>query len=367
MQTRAAEEALQRALAQARTRPAVLPSVAQLRRLPKAHLHLHLTGAARPQTIRELAERSGITLPEGLTSERSTPLDVRERRGWLRFQRLYDTARGSLRHPSDLHRIMIELCEDDRRDGSIHTEVQVDPTGYSALCGGLVMAVERLLEAREVAEAETGLPLRLVLAVNRTRNPDLALPVARLAARNVGAVVGFGLSNDERFGSAAEFERAFRIARNAGLSAVPHAGELRGAHSVRAAVEVLGAKRLGHGVRAVEDPATLALLVERQITLEVCPVSNVELGVRSKIQDLPILKLLQEGVPVALGADDPLLFGAQLGEVYARTQQAFGLDVTVLAELAAHSIRASHASPEVQAAGLSEVAGWLTHISEERG
>jgi adenosine deaminase len=320
--------------------------------LPKAHLHLHLTGGMRPATLLELAEEQGKRLPEGLL--RPGGLEGVSRRGWIKFQRLYDAARDVLRGPDDVTRIVHEIAEDEAAAGSGWVEVQVDPSSYAARLGGLNGAVE--------VSARTGVGMALVVAANRTRHPGDAETLARVARRYAGeGVVGFGLSNDETRGDTGAFAKAFRIARDAGLAAVPHAGEMRGAGSVRRAVEALHPARLGHGVRAVEDPEVLELLVSRGVVLEVCPASNVALGVRGSVHDVPVLQLRAAGLEVALGADDPLVFRSGLLDQYApytREQQA---------DLAASSIRGSLAPAEVKARLLAGVEAWSGEVLVTEG
>jgi adenosine deaminase len=202
--------------------------------------------------------------------------------------------------------------------------------------------------------------MAVVIAANRTRHPLDARTLARLAAQYSGrGVVGFGLSNDERRGVTADFAPAFAIAERAGLRRVPHGGELLGPASVRTCVESLHAERLGHGVRAVEDPALLAEIVAGGVALEICPVSNVALGVYSDLTSVPLPDLLAAGATVALGADDPLLFGSRLAAQYATMRAAHELADETLAQLAAMSIRASCAPEDTQAALLEDVATWL--------
>jgi adenosine deaminase len=172
-------------------------------------------------------------------------------------------------------------------------------------------------------------------------------------------VVGFGLSNDETRGRPEEFAKAFRIAREAGLLSVPHAGELRGTRSVVGAVEALHADRLGHGVRAVEDPVTMELLAARGVVLEVCPASNVALGVAGAVELVPVRQLRAAGVPVALGSDDPLLFRSGLLEQYAAVRDQQGLADEALAGLAADAVRGSAAPAPRRAALLAGIAAWL--------
>jgi adenosine deaminase len=187
-----------------------------------------------------------------------------------------------------------------------------------------------------------------------------ARTLARLAAQYAGrGVVGFGLSNDERRGDTEEFGPAFRIAERAGLLLAPHGGELRGPDNIRACLDHLHADRLGHGVRVGEDPKLLDRIVEQGVALEVCPVSNVALGVYSDLTSVPLPQLLDAGATVALGADDPLLFGSRLEGQYATMRAAHDLSDEQLAELARMSIRASRAPSDVVTAVLADVDAWL--------
>ncbi|HUR13582.1 MAG TPA: adenosine deaminase [Mycobacteriales bacterium] len=327
-----------------------------LQALPKAHLHLHLTGGMRHDTLVELAQEQGVSLPHGLLEPGSVDLDATGLRGWLRFQRLYDQARNLLRGPDEVRRVVAEIVEDQARDGVGWLELQVDPSTYAPRLGGLQAVVEVVLDALATAGAEHRVGTGLVIAANRTRHPGDAETHARVARRFAGrGVVGFGLSNDETRGDTRDFEKAFRLARDAGLIAVPHAGELRGAGSVRLAVERLGATRLGHGVRAVEDPRVVELLAERQVACEVNPVSNAQLRVHRSVSDSPWRTLRAAGVPVAVGADDPLVFQAGLLQNYA----VLGADDAELADLARCSVLASTAPPAVRDRMLDGVEAWL--------
>src|SRR5215472_16687883 len=172
----------------------------------------------RHSTMVELAQAHGVSLPPALTEEWPPRLSVTDERGWFRFQRLYDTARSVLRAPGDLYRLVRETAEDERAEGSGWLELQADPTGYAGRYGGITAFTELLLDAAATAAQATGVGIGIVIAANRTRHPFDARTLARLAAQFAGrGVVGFGLSNDERRGTAEDFERAFRIAGQAGL------------------------------------------------------------------------------------------------------------------------------------------------------
>jgi adenosine deaminase len=321
----------------------------------------------RHATMLELAREHGVKLPPALSQDSPPQLSTVDERGWFRFQRLYDVARSVLRRPDDLRRLVREIAEDEVRDGSGWLEIQADPSGFAGSFGGLTAFTELLLEAVAAAETATGMGIAVIIAANRTRHPLDARTLARLAARYAGqGVVGFGLSNDERRGFAGDFARPFRIAERAGLLLVPHGGELSGPVSVAACLDQLHANRLGHGVRSTEDPALVRRLADEQVTCEVCPASNVALGVYPTIKDVPVRALFEAGVPVALGADDPLLFGSRLAAQYETARADLAFTDGELAELARMSIRSSAAPPATRARLLAGVDAWLATDPERR-
>ena len=312
--------------------------------LPKANLHLHLTGAMRPATLVELAARSGLPVPP--------PLPAAGAHGWEVFQSRYDTARAVLRTAADLARVVTEAIEADAAGGATWVEIQVDPTSYAARLGGEAEVVAAIVDA-------AGDRAGVILAASWAGSPENALRVARLAARNAGAgVVGFGLSNDERRGRVADFVPAFQVAAEAGLLAVPHAGFYEPAWHVRDCVRLLGAARIGHGLTAAADPATMALLAERRVALELCPTSYPPLGV-CDLAALPVRALLAAGVPVAFGSDDPLLFGVDLVGQYDIARRSVGLTDAELASVARSSVTASAAPPARRGAMLAGIEDWL--------
>ncbi|WP_329281878.1 adenosine deaminase [Streptomyces sp. NBC_00691] len=331
-----------------------------LTQLPKAHLHLHFTGSMRPSTLIELADKYGVHLPEALSGGTPPKLRATDERGWFRFQRLYDIARSCLRAPEDIQRLVREAAQEDVRDGSGWLEIQVDPTSYAPHLGGLIPALEIILDAVDAASRETGLGMRVLVAANRMKHPLEARTLARLAVRFADrGVVGFGLSNDERRGLARDFDRAFAIARDGGLLAAPHGGELTGPASVRDCLDDLRASRVGHGVRSAEDPRLLRKLAERGVTCEVCPSSNVALGVYEKHEDVPLRTLFDAGVPMALGADDPLLFGSRLAAQYEIARRHHDFTDPELAELARQSVRGSAAPEDIRGKLLAGIDDWL--------
>jgi adenosine deaminase len=328
--------------------------------LPKAHLHLHFTGSMRHATLVELAGDHSIRLPPALTGEWPPHLSGTDERGWFRFQRLYDAARSVLRTPGDIRRLVAETAQDERAEGSGWLEIQVDPDGYAGRFGGITAMTELVLDAAARATAATGVGIGVIIAANRTRHPLEARTLARLAAQYAGrGVTGFGLSNDERRGPAPDFARAFRIAERAGLLLVPHGGELAGPASVAACLDDLHADRIGHGIRATEDPALVKRLAAEGVTCEVCPSSNVALGIAPAPSQVPLRRLFEAGVPVALGADDPLLFGPRLTAQYEIARHAHGFTDSELADLARASVLASAAPDPLRTRLLAGIDEWL--------
>lgn len=331
--------------------------------LPKAHLHLHFTGSMRVETLRELAEKHGLHLPDSLMTSWPPRLSARDERGWFRFQRLYDAARACVRDEADMRRIVREAAQDDAAEGSRWLEIQVDPTSYAPFVGGITPALEIVLDEARAASAEEGTQVAVVVAASRIRHPLDARVLARLAAQHAGegpgSVVGFGLSNDERRGVTEEFARAFEIARRAGLALVPHAGELLGPAAVETTLEALWPDRLGHGVRSAEDPRVLEMVAESGVALEVCPGSNVALGVYATAAEVPLRAIVDAGIPVALGADDPLLFGSRLVAQYESAREALGFSDEELARLALGSVEASRAPDSLKKTTRDDITDWL--------
>ena len=317
----------------------------------------------RIDTLLDLAVARGVRLPDALTDNWPPHLHATDERGWFRFQRLYDLARSCVRGEEAMRRVVAEAAADDAAEGSRWLELQVEPSSYAPHVGGLTPALEIVLDAAREASIDSGIGVGIVVAASRIRHPLDARTLARLAARYAGdgpgTVVGFGLSNDERRGATADFAPAFDIARRAGLALVPHGGELLGPTSVQETLGALRPDRLGHGVRSVEDPRVLDEVAEARVALEVCPGSNLAMGVYATPREVPLLELVGHGIPVALGADDPLLFGSRLVDQYTLARDALGCSDRQLADLARDSLRASRAPEQVRLTALRDVDAWL--------
>jgi len=333
------------------TTPAVAsPTVRDLVTLPKAHLHLHLEGAMRLSTLEELAAGAGVPVPAVDSSSDFTA-----------FIALYVAASAVLTTSEALFRLFREMAEDAAVDGAVWVEPHVDTTVHLGRLGRTHDEVfELFLAGAQAAEAATGVGVGLLMSADRTLDPGIGVEQARLAASKAGeGVVAFGLANNEAGHPPEPFAQAFAIACDAGLISAPHAGELAGPESVRGALDALAPRRLGHGVRAVEDPPLVTQLADAGICCDVCPTSNLRLRMYPSIAEHPVGALLAAGVPVSLNADDPLMFGSGLVDEYQLVRDGLDLDDKAMATIARTSIEYSGMPAHRRRAALAAVGTWL--------
>ena len=303
----------------------------------------------RPSTLAERAEHYGLAIP-AVSGFGSFPA----------FADMYVGACEVLRTAADLVRLVDEVVDDAALAGAVWIEPAFYQPRYRDRLGSDQQIIELVLDALDAASARTGVATGLMVAADRTIDPAEAVAQAQLAARYADqGVVSFGLANDEALWPPEPFAEAYAIARKAGLLSTPHAGELAGPESVIGALDALGADRIQHGVRAIEDPALVQRLADEGICLDVCPTSNVLLSVVPTIEAHPLPQLLEAGVRCSLNADDPLLFGPGLLEEYELCRDRLALDDAALATIARASIEASGASPAQRAVGVAAVAAWL--------
>lgn len=291
------------------------------RALPKLELHLHLEGAAPPEVIRRLADEKSVDLSRIFRPDGS--YDFRD---FAHFLQVYEAATSVLATPEDFGRLTTAVLERSAAEGVIYTEAFLSPD----FCGGGDLEAWKdylgaIREAAEGARKAHDIHMRGIVTCIRHFGPDTARATALCAAETAGDfVTGFGMAGDETRGRPRDFAYAFDMAREARLALTVHAGEWRGASEVRAALDDLRPARIGHGVRAIEDPALVARLAEDGIVLEVCPNSNVALGVFPGMAAHPVEKLRSAGVPVTISTDDPPFFHSTMSAEYAALHAAFG-------------------------------------------
>ena len=325
-----------------------------LARLPKAHLHLHIEGAMRRGTLAELAAERG-----------EQPPDVRRYSSFEEFLLRYSAAARLVRTGprESLLRVVREVVEDAVADGAVWVEPHFNPLTYQERPEAALEVLDAVIDEGRRTAARCGIGFGVLMVARRNADPAEAVRLAHLAARRAGeGVVAFGLAGDEARYAPEPFAEAFAVARDAGLIPAPHAGELAGPDSVRAALDTLGAQRIAHGVRAVEDPALVERLTAEGVVLDVCPTSNVALGVVDSLSGHPLPLLLRAGVRCTLNGDDPLLFGSGLLDEYEIARAAMGLADPELAAVARTSIEASGAPRDLADHALKRIDAWLDEV-----
>ncbi len=354
-----------------------------LRALPKAHLHIHLEGAMRRETLEELCQRYDVPVPPDTRGQRFDNFDG--------FVETYFAACRCLVTRDDLARLVREVAEDAAAHGAWWIEPAFDaerfmvpgPDRRPPLFASQEEGWEFALEAAQAAGCATGVGIGYLSAVDRSQPVEQALERARITAELVkrdrhgiesgmasltgrhAGIVAFGLHGNEEGFPPEPFAEAFRIALDdTGLLSAPHAGEIApwpdgGPASVRDALDHLGADRIMHGVLAIEDEALLNRLGEAGVCLDVCPSSNLLLNVFPDVAAHALPRLLELGIPCDLGSDDPLLFGPDLVDEFTLAREEMGLDDHALADLARSSFEYSGAPSEVKAAGLAAIGDWL--------
>ncbi|WP_095590528.1 adenosine deaminase [Actibacterium ureilyticum] len=317
-----------------------------MRDLPKVELHLHLEGAAPPELIRQMAveksvDISGIFGPDGGYAYRD----------FWHFLQVYEAATSVLQSPEDYARLTTAVLEACAENGVIYCESFISPD----FCGGRDLSAWRdylhaIREAADAAERRHGITLRGIVTPIRHFGPDAAREAALCAAETAGDwIVGLGIGGDEKAGHFKDFEYAFDMAREAYLRLTAHAGEWGGPQSVRDALTHLRVERIGHGVRAIEDLALVDELAENGTVLEVCPGSNVALGLYPDWRAHPIDRLRERGVKVTVSTDDPPFFHTTMTQEYNRLADAFGWDEAVFTDLNTVAAKAAFCDEETRA------------------
>lgn len=293
---------------------------------PIAELHCHLEGTVEPDHARRLAKRHGIDISDVLNSEGGYHWDTFEH-----FLHVYDAVSEVLRTPEDYYEITHAYYTRMAARGMIYGEVFVSPAHAGRFGLSYPTLIDAVASAMKTAEGETGVVGRIVITCVRHYGVEHAVETARMAADHPHSfVTGFGMAGDEAQGRNADFADAFAIARGAGLGLTAHAGEILGPESIRDALDHLGVTRLGHGVRALEDDTLVKRLREENIVLEVCPTSNVSIGLFPSIAAHPVMELTQKGLAVTLNSDDPAFFGVDLAEEVRLVENAHRFDPATL-------------------------------------
>lgn len=297
--------------------------------LPKIELHHHLEGAAPPALVRDMARARGLDI-----SNIFDPGGAYSYRDFLQFLNVYEVATRPFSSPDDYALLMAVVAGEAAEQGVVYLETFLSPD----FCGGRDPVawqeyLAAMIEAAASAE-ELGITLRGIVTAVRHSGPEAARETALCAQETAGDfIVGFGMGGDENTGATSEFAYAFDMAQEAGLRLTSHAGEWAGPDSVRDALTHLKVERIGHGVRAIEDPELVAVLADTGVVLEVCPGSNVALGLYPSWEAHPIARLREAGVKVTVSTDDPPFFHTDMTNEFDQLERAFGWGLSDFAAL----------------------------------
>jgi len=307
-------------------------------RLPKTELHVHIEGTLEPAMMFRLASRNGLVLPfedvdQVHAAYRFTDLQS--------FLDIYYQAAEVLRTPEDFYDLMSAYLDRAAADGVRHAEIFFDPQSHTGRGIGFEVFMRGFRDAISDGRRRLGIGAGLILCFLRHLSGEEALSTLEDAEPFLDGVIGVGLDSSERDRPPELFEKAYARARQLGLRAVAHAGEEGPPEYVRSALDVLGAERIDHGVRSLEDLDLVARLSREQIPLTVCPLSNAALKVVDDLADHPLPAMIEAGLLVSINSDDPAYFGGYIGANYRGVQDALGLDDMTMVDLARNSITSS--------------------------
>lgn len=318
----------------------MLPIERFITHMPKVELHVHLEGSVRPETLLALAARHNVALPAD---------DVAGLRQWYTFRdfdhfiEIYMTISSCLRTAEDIECIAREFLAGQAEQNIRYSEVTFTPFNQYMNNGlGFHEQIDAVNRARAWAERELGVRMGIIMDIPRIVSPADGLTIAGWAVERYGdGLIAFGLGGPEAGNPPEKYRAAFERVRAAGIPCILHAGETVGPSSIWSAICVADTRRIGHGVRALEDPGLVAYLRETQIPLEVCPSSNVCLKVYPSLEEHSLPELLAQGLYVTLNSDDPPMFNTTLTNEYLLAQKTCGWDVETLQRLVLNAVQAA--------------------------
>lgn len=311
-----------------------------IEQMPKVELHVHLEGSVQPGTLLKLAQRHHVALPAG---------DLEGLRQWYKFRdfdhfiEIYMTVSICLRNAEDIELVAREFLLEQARQNILYSEVTFTPYNqYFNNQLGFHAQMQAVNRARQWGEKELGVRMGMIVDIPRMISPEEGDLIAGWAIEWHGdGLVAFGLGGPELGNPPDKYQRAFDRVRAAGIPCILHAGETDGPQSIWRALRVADSQRIGHGVRAIEDPLLVAYLRERQIPLEVCPSSNVCLKVYPSLEEHSLPRLMEEGLYVTINSDDPAMFNTSLTQEFQRAQASYGWDQGTIERLVFNAVGAT--------------------------
>lgn len=308
------------------------------KRLPKTELHLHIEGSLEPDMVMQMAQRNRIELPFKSTQELKALYNFKNLQSFLD---LYYLATDVLRTEQDFYDLTWAYLEQCKTENIVHTEIFFDPQSHTARGIPFKVVIDGIHAALSTAKSKLGISSGLIMCFLRHLSADDALSTWHMAEPMLDRIDGVGLDSAERDFPPKIFSDVFRLAREAGLKTVAHAGEEGPPDYIRQAVDLLQVSRIDHGVRITEDSVLRAEIARRQIPLTVCPLSNTRLRVYDSMREHPLLELLSEGLLVTVNSDDPAYFGGYLNRNFAAVIEALRPNRNQLVQLIKNGFIAS--------------------------
>ncbi|MEM8534063.1 MAG: adenosine deaminase [Chloroflexota bacterium] len=307
--------------------------------MPKVELHLHLEGSIRPATLLAIAQRNGIELP---ARDEAGVVQLFQYRNFSDFLTVFTSLARALTRGEDFEQIAYELGNHLADQRVLYAEVMISPSQYYNRGLDLDEIVQGAAAGFDQVQAERGIHINLVFDYGRQFGLDDAWRLLDVAIHNMPhSVVGWSIGGDEANFPPELYTQVFEAAQRAGLQTAAHAGEVVGPRSIWSAVDLLKAKRIGHGIRSIDDPALIEHLIEQGVVLDVCPSSNLYTGVTDPITSHPLRQLLDAGVGVTLNTDDPVFFHTTLTDEYRLAANVFGCDAEELSNIVLNAAQAA--------------------------
>lgn len=325
---------------------------ALVRRLPKAELHVHLEGTLELELALRIAERNGLALPFSDVESARAAYEFRDLQSFLK---LYYAMTTVLRTEQDFYDLTWAYLVRAAEDNVQHVEPFFDPQAHMARGIPFGIFIAGILLALEDAEQQLGITSRLIMCFLRDQPPEDALRVLQTAHLYRDRIAGVGLDSAEAGFPPEPFREVFAQAAAYGMHRVAHAGEEGPPEHIAAALDALGAERIDHGVRCLEDPTLTERLARERVPLTVCPLSNVRLHVVESLAEHPLRRMLDAGLLVTVNSDDPAYFGGYLVDNYVESALALGLHDDDLVTLAENSFRASFLDEDAKALRIEAV------------
>ena len=336
---------------------------ALLRRLPKAELHCHLDGSVRPATLIELGREFRVPMPATDPEALADLMLVRDARNLEDYLARFDVTLSVMQSADALERIAYELAEDAADEGVRYIEVRFSPVLNTRTGLTLEHAVEAPVRGLARAERELGVVGRIIVCSLRHLSPDESLELARLAVGYKGrGVVGFDLAGGERGNPASVHAEAFQYVREHEMACTCHAGEGDGADSVREAVHLCGADRIGHGTRLIEDPSLTQYVNDRRIAVEICLTSNVQTRAVESYESHPLRRYYDDGMNVVLNTDNRLMSGTTLTDEYVFAARHLKFTFDELCDVALNGFESAFLPWEERVALLDAVSGEIESL-----